>query len=403
MSGRVEQIYMQTGLVRRATLGAFWPLFFVRLVTDVDLSPLQLVLLGTVMELSILFAEVPTGVVADLYSRKWSVIAAFVLGGPAIIASAAVENYWALVVVQAIIGVASTFESGAETAWFTDEVGSPEKAEPLILRRAQWQMGAVVFGVLGFAGLASVATLTTALVVLGSIYTLWGLVLIGVMPESNFVRDEHGGWSGFATMMRRGWTLSSGTRALRILVVVIFISGLAKEAIDRLDVQRLVDVGLPEDLNEALVIGVIVAVRSSFAAAALIVARRRASGRGVVVAVAWLFAGVAVGVVVLAHVELLAIASLGLMLQGGLHLATVPLVTTWTNHFAPSSSRATVHSFIGQAEAFGEILGGITLGAVAEVFTVPIAMTLSAVLFGVAALTALTARGAWETSLDDVR
>lgn len=54
---------MQTGLVRRATLGAFWPLFFVRLVTDVDLSPLQLVLLGTVMELSILTAEVAIGIV----------------------------------------------------------------------------------------------------------------------------------------------------------------------------------------------------------------------------------------------------------------------------------------------------------------------------------------------------
>jgi len=253
---------MQTGLVRRATLSAFWPLFFVRLVTDVGLSPLQLVLLGTVMELSILIAEVPTGIVADLYSRKWSVIAAFVLGGPTIIASALVENYWALV----------------------------------------------------------------------------------------------------------------------------FITGLAKEAIDRLDVQRLVDVGLPEDLDEALVIGVIVAVRSSFAAAALLVARRRAVGRGVVGAVAGLLLGVAVGVVVLAQVELLAIAALGLTLQGGLHLATVPLVTTWANHFAPSSARATVHSFIGQAEAFGEILGGIALGAVAEIFTVPTAMTLSAALFVIAAL-----------------
>ena len=68
-----ESIYFQNGLVRRAALRAFWPLFFVRLVTDVQLSPLQLVLLGTVMELSILFAEVPTGIIADLYSRKWSV------------------------------------------------------------------------------------------------------------------------------------------------------------------------------------------------------------------------------------------------------------------------------------------------------------------------------------------
>ena len=403
MTVGVERIYMQTGLVRRATLSAFWPLFFVRLVTDVELSPLQLVLLGTVMELSILIAEVPTGIVADLYSRKWSVIAAFMLGGPAIMASAVVENYWALVVVQALIGVAATFESGAETAWVTDELGSSQKAEPLILRRAQWQMGAVVAGVLGFAGLASVTTLTTSLIVLGGVYTLWGVGLVQRMPETNFQRDEHGGWSGFANMLRRGWELSSGTKALRVLVLVIFITGLAKEAIDRLDVQRLVDVGLPEDLDEALVIGVIVAVRSSFAAAALLVARRRATGRGVVVAITGLLFGVAIGVVVLAQVEMLAIAALGLMLQGGLHLATVPLVTTWANNFAPSSARATVHSFIGQAEAFGEILGGIALGAVAEIFTVPTAMTLSAVLFAIAGITALSARPTWDTSIQDVR
>ena len=394
---------MQTGLVRRATLGAFWPLFFVRLVTDVDLSPLQLVLLGTVMELSILTAEVPTGIVADLYSRKWSVIAAFVLGGPAIVASALVENYWGLVVVQSIIGIAATFESGAETAWVTDELSSSAKAEPLILRRAQWQLGATVVGVLGFAALASVATLTTALVILGMVYTLWGVGLIQRMPESSFQRDENGGWSGFANMLRRGWSLSSGTRALRILVVVIFIGGLAKEAIDRLDVQRLVDVGLPEDLNEALVIGVVVAARSSFAAAALVVARRRATGRSVVVAVAGLLFGVATGVLVLAHVEMLAIAALGLIVQGGLLLSSVPLVTTWTNNFAPSQARATVHSFIGQAEAFGEILGGIVLGAVAEILTVPTAMTVSALLFALAGVMALTARATWDTSIEDVR
>ena len=393
-----ERIYFQNGLARRAALSAFWPLFFVRLVTDLELSPLQLVLLGTVMELSILIAEVPTGVVADLYSRKWSVILAFVIGGPAILASAFVENYIVMVVVQSIIGVAATFESGAETAWISDEVGSSERAEPLILRRASWQLGAAILGIVLFAGLAAVATLTTSLAILGAAFTVYGLSLIARMPETAFVRNEDGGWSGFSNMMRSGWAVSTSARPLRILLLVIFISGLAKEAIDRLDVQRLVDVGLPADTNEALLIGIIVAIRSLFAAGALWVARRRGTGRSVVVAVASLFVGVAVGVAVLAHVEVLWIAALGLVFQGGLHLATTPLATTWTNTFAPSASRATVHSFIGQAEAFGEILGGIALGVVAEVLTVPTAMTLSAALFGVAAVVALRARSVWDVA-----
>ena len=34
--------------------------------------------------------------------------------------------------------------------------------------------------------------------------------------------------------------------------------------------------------------------------------------------------------------------------------------------FAASENRATVHSFVGQSEAFGEILGGIALGTLAQ-------------------------------------
>ena len=43
-------------------------------VRAVGMSPLQLVLVGTVLETTILIFEVPTGVVADTFSRRLSVI-----------------------------------------------------------------------------------------------------------------------------------------------------------------------------------------------------------------------------------------------------------------------------------------------------------------------------------------
>ena len=49
--------------------------------TVVGLNPLQLVLVGTVLESSVLLFEVPTGVVADVYSRRLSVIIGFFLMG----------------------------------------------------------------------------------------------------------------------------------------------------------------------------------------------------------------------------------------------------------------------------------------------------------------------------------
>lgn len=387
---RARAIYFQTGLVRRALIGAYFPLLALRVVTDVELTPLQLVLLGTAMEVAILFAEVPTGVVADLYSRRWSVIIAFLIGGPSIVVTAFAEPFWALVLAQAAFGVAITFESGAETAWVTDELGSSEDAEPLILRRAQWEMFATIFGIGAFAGIAVIFTLTTALGVLGVLHLCWGISLIVRMPENNFAPIGHSGWSGFASLLRRGWQLSMTANVLRVLVLAVFIMGLAKEAIDRLDVQRLVDVGLPEDINEAVVIGVIVAVRSLFAAAVVFVARQRASGQRVVLSTATMLVAMAISVAVLAHMELLLIAAAALIVRDGFSRAIEPVVTTWANAFASSEARATVHSFIGQAEAFGEILGGVALGTVAEVFTVPTAMTISAILFLIAGGVALT-------------
>ena len=55
----------------------------VYLVRDVHLDPLQLVLIGTVMEASVFLCEVPTGVVADTYGRKLSMIVSFLLQGAA--------------------------------------------------------------------------------------------------------------------------------------------------------------------------------------------------------------------------------------------------------------------------------------------------------------------------------
>ena len=220
-----------------------------------------------------------------------------------------------------------------------------------------------------------------------------------VMPETRFSRTAGEGWRAFTRMLQRGWRQSSQVKPLRILVAAVFVGGLAKEAIDRLDVQRLVDVGLPEDIDEVLVIGALVAANSIVGALMLAVAKRRAQGAAVVPAMTALLVGVALGIVLLAHMELLALAGLGLILQGGFFVTTVPLVTTWANTFADSNNRATVHSFVGQAEAFGEILGGIALGVVAQSTTVPTAMTVSAVLFLGAAAIAATARNHWVASV----
>ena len=47
--------------------------------TVAGLAPLQLVLIGTTLELSAFLFEVPTGIVADIYSRRLSIIIGYVM------------------------------------------------------------------------------------------------------------------------------------------------------------------------------------------------------------------------------------------------------------------------------------------------------------------------------------
>ena len=49
--------------------------------TVAGLAPLQLVLIGTTLEISTFLFEVPTGIVADIYSRRLSIIIGYVLMG----------------------------------------------------------------------------------------------------------------------------------------------------------------------------------------------------------------------------------------------------------------------------------------------------------------------------------
>ena len=82
-------------------------------IQTVHLDPLQLVLVGTVLEATCFLFEVPTGVVADTFSRRMSVlIGLFLLGGGFLI-EGSLPLFWAVLLAQVVMGIGYTFISGA--------------------------------------------------------------------------------------------------------------------------------------------------------------------------------------------------------------------------------------------------------------------------------------------------
>lgn len=386
---------MATGLVNRACLRGYWVVFATWVAIDLGLSPIQLIALGTLMETTILVAEIPTGVVADVISRRLSVIISFVLMGSAIVLAGLTESFPLLCVTQMLWGLGWTFQSGAETAWITDELGGHDQVEGLILRRARLQFAASILGMAGGAALAALTTLPTAIIVIGSIMVGWAALLGVVMPEHAFERTRGDTWGQFARTLSAGAQRVRRVPALQILAIVVILGAFGGEVMDRLDIRRLDQVGLPDDIDEVLLIAIISSLEAVAGFLFLWRVERGVGGARVPTGAAFLMFVSAVGAALLGLVALLPVAAAGLVLQGGLRAALEPVYTAWGNAHTPAETRATVHSFVGQADAGGEIVGGLALGWVATASTVPTAMSLSAALFAAAALVAMRGVRVW--------
>ena len=102
---------------------------YVYLASNVTNDPFQLVFIWTVFMVTTLLFEIPTGVVADVYSRRLSVIIGFALTG----VGAAIEGIFPVfeivLLAQVIWSIGFTFISGAEDAWITDEIGEEPQKE----------------------------------------------------------------------------------------------------------------------------------------------------------------------------------------------------------------------------------------------------------------------------------
>src|SRR5438094_10377558 len=99
-----------------------WVVMAVYLVRVLHLSPLELVLMGTAMEGAVFLFEVPTGIVADTYSRRLSLVIGYLGTGLTWVAVGLVSTPWLIIALWALWGLAYTFTSGDEQAWYTAAV-----------------------------------------------------------------------------------------------------------------------------------------------------------------------------------------------------------------------------------------------------------------------------------------
>ena len=341
-------------------------------VETVGLNPLQLILVGTVLEATIFAFEIPTGVVADVYSRRLSVVIGLALTGAGFLLAGSIPLFGALLAASVVGGLGATFGSGARTAWLADEIGS-ERLPQALMRGSQ---ASLVGGLAGAALSVALASMDRSwpLVVGGAMYLCLALFSSLAMTERGFRPRPAPERETFRTMGRTLLEALQVIRRRRVLILIVmapFLFGASSEVPDRLTTPFLLEtITLPRlgPLDPVAWFGLSSYVTMALGFALLEVVRRTVDTTS--------DRAVAATLVVLQGLYVASLVAFGLATgfpfaiamfwaRGPLRRASGPLLSAWQNRFVPSRVRATVLSFGGQMDAVGQMIGGPLLGAIA--------------------------------------
>ena len=380
-------------------LSAGWPLFFSMLaVTNLvyqvqvaHLDPLRLLLVGSVLELTCLVFQVPTGLFADAFSRRWAVSVGCMLVGAGFILEGSIPQFASILVAQVVWGIGATLSSGAEDAWITDEIGQA-RAGPLFLKASQVGEGTSLVGICAGVGLASIR-LNLPILIGGALLVVLGVYLFFAMTEAGFsaVRAEP---RGSLASMAAGARSSVGSLRSRPLILTILaitvVLGLSSEGVDRLwQVHFLRDIVLPSfaGFSPVFWFGLISGGSSLIGIAVTWVIRRKLDLENHSHVGRLLFAFTAVQALALAGFALAAnlyVAIALLWVASVMRQAFSPVQRAWLNRSLDPSNRATLFSVDGQADALGQVVGGPIIGVIASGISIRAALVSSAALLAFA-------------------
>jgi MFS family permease len=390
----VAAVFLRWMAARAILHRGYWLVTSLYLVLDARLSAFELVFLGTAQGIISIIVEVPAGVVADTISRKWALVIAQALIGASMIVTGLVTAFPALVATQMFWGVGWAFASGADIAWVADELDRPDQIARVLTASARWEQGGSAFGLVGLGLLALAIGRGPTMVTAGVGMIALGLYVILCFTEHGFTPTRSRRWRQSAAIFRRGLTLARYDREiLLILMTTVLING-AAEAFGRLYPKRLVDLGFPERYDPIVWFTALGILAYGAGALALRIVEARIDGIGVArrVYVASCFTG-AFGLLVLVVAPGYLVASLGVLLVGGISLTVTRAVgVIWVNRRTTSDVRATMQSMLAQAEYGGEILFGISLGAIAQLTTISVAFTCSAAVIACAGVLVVRSR-----------
>ncbi len=342
-------------------------------VTVVQLTPLQLVLVGTILETTVFLFEIPTGVLADVKSRRLSIIIGYALIGLGFILEGSLPVFAAVVLAQVVWGFGYTFTSGATQAWIIDEAGEERAGEAFIRGSQAGQAGGLIAIPISIA-LGSV-TVRLPILLGGGLMVLLAAFLALTMTEEGFTPtppEDRTTWGMMLKTVRDARGMVRRQPLLLALLGIGLFYGLYSEGFDRLWTPHLLENFVLSSWLQAMEpvvwFGVVEGVLAVVSLVATEVVRRRVDtsrSASLGQALMWNAGGI-----------VLALAGFGLTRSfwaavvlywavGVLRGIHEPLSSTWFNQRIDDPQvRATMFSVRGQVDAVGQITSGPVVGMI---------------------------------------
>lgn len=378
-------LYLTCSLIQSILFYLVFSIEYVYMLNVIHLNTFQMVLVGVMLQFFCVVFEIPTGIVADSYSRKNSVIIGFIMVGIGFLIEGLIPHFISLLAAQAIWGIGSTFISGSLQAWIVDEERGFD-LDKLFLRGSQYEQIGAVIGTLLSIIIGNMKE-CIPIVISGFLFLVLAVYLKIVMPELHFTSSKpafkkalHESFHSFHNGLR---VIRKG-KVLSLFLGIALAWGLASEGYDRLWTSHLLNNFNSEQasfFNDVTLVGVLEFV-SMLASVFLIeyliqkAEKNPAYMRVILFTVNFLNIGMIALFALSRNVYMLAILHVFIFITRS---ANQPTLNSNINKDIPQEVRATAISVYSQMDNIGQIAGGLIVALIAGKYNVSIGILVTIV------------------------
>ncbi|OGO42564.1 MAG: hypothetical protein A2W36_00475 [Chloroflexi bacterium RBG_16_58_14] len=244
-SRNIPLIFLSQVLYSLMLYAPTWVIFLQR---NHGLSLLQVTLVDLAFWLTMAVTEVPTGVVADTFGRKTSVIIGLLLVMISALLFGLAPNFALLMLANMLWGLAVTFISGADLALFYDSLRELDRLSDYTRLRGLLSSAVLTATAAGniVGGLVASVNLAVPFLVYAGVLVFAVLAMLWIKEPPREVNPDTGKAAGFLETLGIAWHAIRQNQLLFSAILYLSVLPLANTAIAITFIQpHLIAIGLP--------------------------------------------------------------------------------------------------------------------------------------------------------------